>query len=266
MRLKSVCLAAALAVLSAGSAFAAKVTFHGNDQYRRDNGGEFQARVWSGYAGETGKASDNVVGGRTTRGTNGNAYVSFQTFCLELDELVDLNPGTPQNAANQVTTTISDTAQLGGVNTDAGDRISAQTAYLYTQFRNGTLAGYAYNDFTTADTRTAMSRRDTGRALQLAFWVLENELAGVPTNQGNPFGDSIENLAASYISQANAAVAGSWGNTIGNVRVVNYLRTNGQFGQSMLTLVPLPASVWMGISLLCAAGAATYMRRRAMQA
>ncbi len=261
MRLKSVVLAAALAVFSAGSALAAQVTFHGSDQYRRDNGGEFQARVWSGYAGETGKASDVGLPGSVN-----NAYKTFQTFCLELDENVDLNPSNPQIAANQVTTTISDTAQLGGVNTDAGDRISAQTAYLYTQFRNGTLAGYAYSDLTTSDSRTVMARRDTGRALQLAFWVLENELSGVPTNQGNPFGDSIENLAASYISQANAAVAGAWGNTIGNVRVVNYLRTNGQFGQSMLTLVPLPASVWMGVGLLCAAGAATYLRRRAMQA
>jgi len=240
---------AALSVIS--SANAAQVTFHGNAAYRLGNGGEFQARVWSGNAGKTGMASDtgsSVPGGRATPGTGSSAYTSFQTFCLELSEHIDLNPGSPQNPANQVTVSISTAAVGGGVGGGNPDYISPETAFLYTQFRRGVLPDYTYDNNAPVD---GLTRAETARALQLAFWKLEHEVATLTVGGANGAGSqAVLDLANAYLA---LAAASGW-TDIGNVRVLNYLRTNGEPGQSVLTIIPLPTAGGLAMAGLLGCG------------
>lgn len=285
MKFSKMMLVGLAAVMSAGVASAAKVTFHGNDQYRRDNGGEFQVRVYNGtgYAGETGMASD--VG---LPGSSSSSYKSFQTFCLELNEVVDLEGNNPA-PERRVDVAIENEANFGGNNLQSPDPISAQTAFLYTQFRRGTLAGFNYTNLSTSNDDSIDTRRNTSRAMQLAVWALEQELDQNPNVSGNQyevlsnpanfnanfiktnvifnttnsgFSTWQRNLAASFI---DAAFASGW-TDVGNVRVLNYNRVNGQPGQSFLTLVPLPAGGWMGLGLMGAAAMASIVRRRKLMA
>lgn len=243
---------AAAAVLTAiSSASAGQVTFHGNNAYRQGNGGEFQVRVWSGNAGKTGLASDvgsSVPGGRATPGAGNQAYTSFQSFCLELNEHVDVNPGSPQNPVNQVTVSISTAAVNGGVGGGTPDPISPESAFLYTQFRHGALAGYTYDNDAPVG---GLSRSETARALQLAFWKLENELANLQVSGSNGAGSqAVLDLANAFLSMA----ASSGWTDIGNVRVINYTRTGGELGQSMLTLIPLPSAGGLALAGILGCG------------
>jgi len=84
---------------------------------------------------------------------------SWSSFCLEAYERL---PGNPYEAA------VSDTAYWGGVG-PVGDPLSVGVAWLYTQFRSGTLSQY---DYTFGAGRSA-----SAWALQNAIWMLEDESA-----------------------------------------------------------------------------------------
>ncbi len=262
---KSILMGAVVALAATATAVqAANVTFHGDNAYRQGNGGEFQARVWSGNAGKTGMFSDigpSVPGGRTTPGAGNQAYTSFQTFCLELGENVDLNPGSPQNPVNQVTVSVAPYAVSGGGGSiiedgQSRDYIGDRTAFLYTQFRRGTLDQYTYNNGAPVG---GMDRSNTARALQLAFWFLENEVATISLSGGNGAGgdSGVYNLALYYAgltsTYGSGLSMGGW-TGMGNVRVINYLRTNGEPGQSMLTLIPLPTAGGLAMAGLLGCG------------
>ena len=102
----------------------------------------------------------------------------FNSFCIEENEYVSIN--------GKYFYDTSDKAQLGGLNTVGGpygDPISIGTAWLYSQFRAGTLSGYS------------SSSPDDQTSLQNAFWMLENEISALdPTNP--------------WLILANAAIAG----------------------------------------------------------
>jgi len=202
----------------------------------------------------------------TMGGSAGVSGSLFQTFCLELDESIsthnqDTNSGT---FVYQWTLNASGTAIQGGRNTNAGDTISAQTAFLYTQFYNGTLSGYNYT--------LGSGRRTTASALQEAIWYLENELGdgsngfdpGISSLSGNT---ATAGTAQYYVTLANNAVStGQWNVGLGNVRVLN-LTTHDAFGnlvqaQDVLVMVPLPPAAYLGLGLLGAIGAVAYVRRR----
>ncbi len=241
-------------------ALGASVSFHGNSAYRVGDGGEFQARVWSGNAGLTGLFSDTGVPG-ASQGPN---YRSFQTFCLERNENMDIG--------DVVQTSFGTGAVFGGVNGGPNDPISNETSYLYFHFRRGTLqTTYEYVNQSTA-TQNVDTRRGSARALQLAFWVLEEEYAALGANTFNAAwahnvidtNSSIQNsanytaaqrqMAKDLITEAfNAAWTG-----IGNVRVLNYTRSNGEPGQSVLTLIPLPSAGGLALAGLLVVG----VRRR----
>lgn len=157
----------------------------------------------------------------STSGYNGatNAMGQFLTFCLEKN--VPFVPGGLHN------TTIS--TKTGGNGQE--DPISAKTAYLYFNFRMGTLAGY-----------TAGNLAD-GLALQEAIWALENEM-NAPAPGVNKFYD--------------LALKSNW-TDIGMVRVLQIGNPDGSCGQDQLTLVPLPTAAWMGLATL---GVAAGLRRR----
>jgi hypothetical protein len=174
-------------------------------------------------------------GGEFTVTVNGSW--SFITFCLQRTEYIDFSHTFTVDSVNPYT--LTDPVANGG---DAlgRDFISEQTAYLYTMFRNGTLAGYNYG--------AGAGHVTSANNLQNAFWMFENEL---PMDASNPF-----------VILANAAVNSQAWDGIGNVRVMNLSRGTGrdyQEAQDQLTLVPEPAS--MGLVAL-GIGAAAVRRRR----
>lgn len=168
-------------------------------------------------AGDTVVLTDgpgNTGGGEFNMFVNGSA-TSFITFCLQRTEYIAF--GTPF-VVGSVTTYADDVP--------ANDPISSQTAWLYTQARNGTLAGYTHT-------------QAAANALQYAIWYFEDEIS-LSNPSSNPF-----------IQAANLAVANGFSG-IGDVRVANLFFTNGQKAQDQLILqVPGPASLTLlGLGLV----------------
>jgi hypothetical protein len=146
---------------------------------------------------------------------------AFQSFCLEAHEAITVG--------NTYEAFVSDKAIMGGGNLDAdlytiGDPISPETAYLYTQFRKGTLGNYV---FTPGNDREA-----SALALQTAIWHLEDEVNYQDAGALSP-------LAQIFIDEAEDA---GW-TTIGDVRVLNLVDVGNEkiCRQDMLTLVTVPA-------------------------
>lgn len=163
--------------------------------------------------------------------------LNFRTFTLNRASLGASN-GNPNGL------------QVAGVSGQSrgGDQISAQTAFLYTSFRNGALDQYEYAPGTT-------DRAETASELQEAIWYLEGQ-----TNH-------VDGLAAQWVQDANHAVdvGGSWYaqwgngqggydgmNFLGNIRVLNLRGTaNGSLlggsGTDVLTMIPAPAALLLGL-------------------
>ena len=136
---------------------------------------------------------------------------TFISFCLQHTEYLNF---TDQFHVDAISTyTISDPASHGG-DVDGKDYLSAHTAFLYTQFREGTLSGYNYS---------GTERWSSADLLQNAFWMFEQEIA---MNISNPF-----------VVLANSAIdLGAWSG-LGDVRVMN-ISLNGVESQDLLTLLP----------------------------
>ena len=138
---------------------------------------------------------------------------SFVSFCLQRTEYINFVSAFNVDAISLFA--VSDPASNGGNPLDFDrDYLSAQTAFLYTEFRQGTLSGYNYS---------GPNRVTSANSLQYAIWMFEQEL---PTTPGNPF-----------VMLANNAISlGTWSG-LGNVRVMNLSR-NGVEAQDQLMLVP----------------------------
>jgi hypothetical protein len=164
----------------------------------------------------------NTGGGEFSMFVNGSV-TSFITFCLQRTEYIAFGR---EFLVRSVTTYADD---LGG-----NDYISSKTAWLYTQARNGTLAGYSHT-------------QAAANLLQNAIWYFENEIK-LASPSSNIF-----------VRLANQAVDNGFSG-IGNVRVVNLFLPNGQRAQDQLILaVPGPTSLIVAISGLTALA---LMRRR----
>lgn len=176
------------------------------DSYGTTGGGEFNASVVGGTAGD-----------------------SFITFCLEENEF--FVPGQTLYVKD-----VSTAAVNGGVAGGNPDFISAQTAYLYTQFSQQTLSNY---DFSS----TGSARVADANSLQKAIWFFENEVGS----------SALDSQAQAWVDEANSA---GW-TDIGNVRVLN-LYTDAAYthlAQDQLYLMPVPepeiyAMMGVGLGLL----------------
>lgn len=164
--------------------------------------------------------------------------LNFRTFSLHRVSQMGFNNG----AGGLRVTDVSDHKRGGG------GQLSAQTAYLYTQFRNGDLDQYEYG-------LGSSDRAETASELQEAIWYLEGQT------------DSVDGLAAQWVNDANRAVdlGGSWyaqwGNGqggydgmsfLGNIRVLN-LRNEAHgsilegSGADVLTMIPAPGALLLGL-------------------
>lgn len=151
---------------------------------------------------------------------------TFQSFCMEFSEGLD------EGHNGQIyDVVVNDKAIEGGVG-PAGDPLDPQTAYLYTQFRAGTLSSYDYTP--------GAGRNKSAWDLSLAMWYIEDELPAtwVLTPQAQLWVDE--------------AAAQGW-NDIGNVRVLNlyaagHLGDDGQYlRQDMLVMaIPAPGAILLG--------------------
>lgn len=153
----------------------------------------------------------------------------FQTFCTEKQEYIGIG-GTYD-------VRISAEAVGGGINSGpngplGGDPLDPMTAFLYSQFRAGTLTGYNYTP--------GSSRVTSAGALQNVVWFIENEGPQTWTTGDNSLADQFY----------KAAQKSGW-TGIGNVRVLN-LYAQGHLGdksyakQDQLVLIPAPGAVLLG--------------------
>jgi hypothetical protein len=176
---------------------AAQITLY-NNQYRSGCGGEYRAVM----IGNLSNVSDKRI---------------FQTFCVERSESLSFN---------KIYTAKVNVEVVGLNHPDAP--LDPKTAWLYNEFRNGTLAGY----FTNPD-----GRRASAGQLQKAIWFIEGEITDLGTNA----------MAKSFVAQATASDWNQRG-TIGTVKVLNLydIKHSKIYAQDVLcriASVPTPAAV-----------------------
>jgi hypothetical protein len=138
--------------------------------------------------------------------TSGETNV-LTTFCMERDEYISF--GTPYRAE------LGTVALLGGKNTDTGDPLDSRTAYLFSNFYHGTNGAASWS---TAD-------------LQETIWYIEEEL--LPTHTLSTGAQALYNIATGVQHH----------DSLYDVRVMNLYSSTGGHCQSMLTVVPEPATV-----------------------
>jgi len=184
-----------------------------------------------------------TTGGGPFQGTVVGTDISFLTFCLQIEAPLDFGPQYTVSGITDYAWWEDD--NRGGEPGGGKDPLSAQTAWLYTQFRNNTLDGY---DGSTS----AMD------SLQWAFWVLEDESWTVPDG-------TWKTLANHFIDLANQAVSsGNWAG-LGDVRVLNLVSWDGIDAQDQLALVTTPEPPTVAL-LLCGLFGLAVTRRRWMPA
>lgn len=150
----------------------------------------------------------------------------FTTFCLEKNEFMNFSSTFKVGS-------VSNQAVDGGVGGGSPDPLDYRTAWLYTQFRAGTLSGYLGDDA-------------TANSLQNAIWHLEDE------------GVSYASLDATAQGWVTAATSAGW-TSLGDVRVINLQYLDGTRAQDQLTMIPEPETYAM---LLAGLGLMGFVARR----
>ena len=227
--IKFALIALALIFVSVGtSAIAEQVKTIGGSgygPYQTGIGGEFTLQVssdllWVLDAGYVSGVTKNVV----------NTTNTFQTFCIEKNEYI--SPNTTYDVG------ISGSAKNGGIGgaVNNEDPVSVGTAWLYSQFAKGNLAGYDYTNPGRSDSATASAAQ-----LQNAIWMLENETGYDPSNSFIQLMLTTNNWTKDYaFSDAN----GAYGVEALNMGV-------GKQDQLVMTSVPEPSFIlFLGIAMV----------------
>jgi hypothetical protein len=180
----------------------------------------------------TGAQIASIGGGEFNVNPNADLIVligesgSFLSYCVEAHEPI-VDDGSVVYFASVLTEAIAGDGSVDSPGPLGGDLLDPASAYLYSQFRNGTLSNY------NSDVASAT-------ALQQAFWYLEDETGYTNLAALSP-------QAQAWISEAQGS---SW-TDIGNVRVL-HLWTQDPFSkpalaQDMLvTIVPAPGAILFG--------------------
>jgi len=159
----------------------------------------------------------------------------FESFCLEKTEYITVG--------STYDVLLNLEALLGGGNNGpagpaGGDPLDPRTAYLYSSFRAGTLAGYDYTP--------GAGRSSSALALQEVIWYLEDEAAKTWSSGS---------LQDTFYAAAQSA---NW-TDLGNVRLLNVYDV-GHAGdlqyrhQDLLTIIPAPGALLLaglGACLAC---------------
>jgi hypothetical protein len=162
----------------------------------------------------------------------------FGTFCMEKNEYITLG-----SSYYATPNTYAQNGGLGGQLPGTHmDPLDPRTAWLYNEFLDGTLPGYAH---------TGDQRRSSAEALQHAIWYLEQEESASAING---LSWNLRNATWDFISQANASDWYHQG-TIGDVRVLNVFEDpkgllSGQDVLCRITppdpTVPAPGAIVLG--------------------
>jgi len=159
---------------------------------------------------------------------------SFPSFCVETNEYINYNSQAFKvgGITGMAIANGGDTAK-GYIPALGGDPLDIRTAYLYYNFRMGTLSGW--------DGSNAM-----GDALQNTIWFIEQEIT-------TP-------LIGQALTWFNAANNSGWTTDYHGVAVLNVLTQVGGIAQDQLVLVPEPSTLLLlGAGLL---GLGIMVRRR----
>jgi hypothetical protein len=192
-------------------------------------------------------------GGEFTAVTSGLG--TFQTFCIEYNE--EFGPGgTYQYTQNTGAVAGGPGANATDPNTGLPmDNISIGTAWLYSQFRAGTLT----LDTGTGSYFNANQQANAGE-LQQAIWLLEDEAGGVD----NGYVTLAETALGKNLAQIEADSNGAYGVIALNLSDGPYSTAvqspNGQtynLNQDQLAIVPEPTTIIAGALLLLPFGAST---------
>lgn len=201
--------------------------------YYSGNGGEFTIR-----SAGSGLLLSNASYAASTKNVGpANWGPSFQTFCLEIGEAITEPMSIWVSTVNKDLVTPGSHAWKGGTGT--GDDLGSETAWVYTQFAKGTLAGYAYSG-----TVNGLDRTQTAAALQRFIWKWEGEGGA---NMAASFGGiTLDATQQALVASWETLFSNSGFQGIGNVRVLQtYKLSDGTVAQDLLYLVPAPAAAFL---------------------
>jgi len=249
MKMRNVVMAAAAAMVLGLASVASALTYAGIvlDKYAGTGDVTRQGGYYSGLGGEftvfnssagsgnltLSQAYYSLAAATKTAQIVASPVPSFQSFCVEYHESI----GVPTYDNEIVVSESSVAGGPGSASRMTMKDLQPETAYLYSEFAKGTLAGYNYTP--------GAGRGASALALQQAIWYFQGQ-AGGATN--------------AFTTAATAAVSsGAW-KGIGPVRIINLWTTVTHSGtsvqdvsglrQDMLYVIPLPASVWSAGMLL----------------
>lgn len=210
----------------------------------RNDGGEMRVIPNGALAPVINEYVAGVTAGINANGTVTTPPNSFETFCLELREGLQL--GAHYDAI------LNNKAINGGVG-PAGDPISKGTAYLYFNFAKGTLANY---DYTLSP---AAGRKASAIALQEAIWYLEDEITLTPAQvAANVFLSN--NITTKFGTIANAKLDNNGLYAVGVLNLYGPLPKLDRAQDVLILTVPEPGTMMlMGLGL---ASLAIGLRRR----
>lgn len=170
---------------------------------------------------------------------------SFQTFCLERTSYFPASNGWTGWAVYDISYSLNydGWAMSGGggaSGTPLHDEISRGTAYLYSQFAAGTLAGYHYTEI-NANVNVGANRVESALKLQRAIWYLEDEMTyAEATAGGNIFLDLLGGMGSGTAFQNILAWKTQNNDGFYNVGVLNIGAGPAYGYQDQLVAFPVP--------------------------